>query len=37
MDEKAKFNDEQVEKMINEGSQTNLKIFKRIIEQEAGA
>jgi len=37
MDEKAKFNDEQVEKMINEGSQANLKIFKRIIEQEAGA
>jgi aromatase len=36
MDDKAKFTDEQVEKMINEGSTTNLAIFKRIIEQEAG-
>ncbi len=36
MDEKAKFNDAQVEGFINEGSQENLKIFKRIIEKEAG-
>ena len=35
MDEKAKFNDEQVVEMINKGSQENLKIFKRIIEDEA--
>ncbi len=35
MDEKAKFNDEQVEGLINEGSQANLKIFKQIIEKEA--
>ncbi|MCM8796292.1 MAG: SRPBCC family protein [Candidatus Omnitrophica bacterium] len=35
MDEKAKFNDQQVEGFINEGSQTNLKIFKQIIEREA--
>jgi len=35
MDPKAKFNDAQVEGFINEGSQTNLNIFKRIIEQEA--
>ena len=32
MDEKAKFNDAQVEGFINEGSQHNLKIFKKIIE-----
>ena len=37
MDEKAKFNDEQVVGMINKGSQENLKIFKRIIEEEAKA
>jgi aromatase len=36
MDEKAKFNDAQVEGFINEGSAHNLKIFKKIIEQEAG-
>jgi aromatase len=35
MDEKAKFNDEQVEGFINKHSQDNLKIFKRIIEEEA--
>ena len=35
MDEKAKFNDAQVEGFINEGSQANLKIFKEIIEKEA--
>jgi aromatase len=35
MDEKAKFNDAQVEGFINEGSQHNLKIFKSIIEKEA--
>jgi hypothetical protein len=35
MDEKAKFNDKQVEGFINEGSQANLKIFKAIIEKEA--
>jgi len=35
MDEKAKFNDQQVEGFINEGSQHNLKIFKEIIEKEA--
>ncbi len=35
MDDKAKFNDEQVEGFINSGSKENLKIFKRIIEQEA--
>ena len=34
MDEKAKFNDTQVEGFINEGSQHNLKIFKSIIEKE---
>jgi aromatase len=34
MDEKAKFNDQQVEGFINEGSQHNLKIFKAIIEKE---
>jgi len=36
MDDKAKFNDEQVEGFINEGSQHNLKIFKSIIEKETG-
>jgi len=36
MDEKAKFNDQQIESFINEGSQQNLKIFKSIIEKEAG-
>ena len=36
MDEKAKFDNAQVEEMINKGSQENLQIFKRIIEQEAG-
>ena len=36
MDPKAKFNDSQVEGFINEGSQHNLKIFKEIIEKEAG-
>ena len=35
MDEKAKFNDLQIEGFINEGSQHNLKIFKEIIEKEA--
>ena len=37
MDAGAKFNDEKVEGFINEHSQHNLKIFKRVIEQEAGA
>ncbi len=36
MDDKAKFDNVQVEEMINKGSQENLQIFKRIIEQEAG-
>jgi len=36
MDEKAKFNDEQVEGLINKHSQDNLKIFKEVIEREAG-
>ena len=36
MDEKAKFNDQQIEGFINEGSQQNLKIFKSIIEKETG-
>ena len=35
MDEKAKFNDAQVEGFINKHSQENLKIFKSIIEKEA--
>ena len=35
MDEKAKFNDAQIEGFINEGSEHNLKIFKEIIEKEA--
>lgn len=33
MDEKAKFNDEQVEGFINKHSQDNLKIFKEVIEK----
>ena len=36
MEEKAKFSDSQIEGFINEGSQHNLKIFKEIIEKEAG-
>lgn len=36
MDDQAKFTNEQVEEMINKGSQENLQIFKRIIESEAG-
>ena len=35
MDEKAKFNDEQVEGFINKHSKENLLIFKRVIEKEA--
>jgi aromatase len=35
MDEKAKFNDEQVEGFINKHSQENLQIFKRVIEEES--
>ena len=35
MDEKAKFNDAQVEGFINKHSKENLEIFKRVIEQEA--
>jgi aromatase len=35
MDDKAKFNDEQVEGFINKHSQDNLKIFKAVIEKEA--
>jgi len=35
MDEKAKFNDSQVEGFINKHSQDNLKIFKEKIEKEA--
>ena len=35
MDEKAEFNDEQVEGFINKHSQENLKIFKEVIEKEA--
>lgn len=35
MDEKAKFNDSQVEGFINEHSRENLKIFKSVIEKEA--
>jgi len=34
MDEKAKFNDEQVEGFINKHSKDNLKIFKDVIERE---
>src|SRR3989338_3398304 len=36
MDEKAKFNDEQVEGFINKHSKDNLKIFKDVIEKECG-
>ncbi len=36
MDEKAEFNDQQVEGLINKHSQENLKIFKQVIEKEAG-
>jgi len=35
MDDKAKFNDEQVEGFINKHSKDNLKIFKEQIEKEA--
>ena len=35
MDEKAKYNDEQVGGLINKHSQDNLKIFKDVIEKEA--
>lgn len=35
MDEKAKFNDTQVEGFINKHSKENLEIFKKIIEKEA--
>ena len=35
MEKQAKFNDQQIEGFINEGSKTNLKIFKAIIEKEA--
>ena len=35
MDDKAKFSDEQVEGFINKHSNENLKIFKRIIEEES--
>jgi len=35
MDEKAKFNDEQVEGFINKHSKENLKIFKDLIEKAA--
>ena len=35
MDAKAKFNDNQVEEIINKHSVTNLKRFKEIIEKEA--
>jgi aromatase len=34
MDDKAKFNDEQVEGFINKHSQENLLIFKSVIERE---
>ncbi len=37
MDEKAKFNDQQVEGFINKHSKDNLKIFKEIIERQAKA
>ena len=35
MDDKAKFNDEQVEGFINKHSKDNLLIFKRVIEEAA--
>ncbi|MBI5145572.1 MAG: hypothetical protein HZA27_05275, partial [Candidatus Omnitrophica bacterium] len=34
MDEKAKFNDAEVEGFINKHSQENLKLFKEVIEKE---
>jgi len=37
MDDKAKFNDEQVEGFINKHSRENLEIFKNVIEKEAGS
>ncbi|HTY45475.1 MAG TPA: SRPBCC family protein [Patescibacteria group bacterium] len=37
MDQKAAFNDQQVEGFINTHSKENLEIFKRIIEKEAGS
>lgn len=37
MDAKAKFNDEKVEGFINEHSQHNMKIFKRVIEADEPA
>ena len=36
MDQQAKYSDTQIEGFINAGSQQNLKIFKEIIEKEAG-
>ena len=36
MDDKAKFNDAQVEGFINKHSKDNLKIFKDVIEKAAG-
>jgi len=36
MDDKAKFNDEQVEGFINKHSKDNLLIFKNVIEKAAG-
>ena len=35
MDDKAKYNDDQVEGFINKHSRDNLKIFKEVIEKEA--
>jgi aromatase len=37
MDSKAAFSDEQVEGFINQHSKENLKIFKAVIEKEAGS
>jgi len=37
MDSKAKYNDEQVEEIINKHSKENLQRFKEIIEKEANA
>ncbi len=37
MDQGAKFNDEQVEEIINKHSRENLKRFKQLIEQEVHA
>ena len=37
MDQKAGLSDGKVEEMINKHSQENMKIFKRVIEQEAGS